>query len=172
MQQDRSSNSLPGSSAGPNKGGSSAPSGTAALGSEIGAERDARRELAQAQREGDSIPSTTTNASSNAADLGFGQLNGAEQGISTPGAEKRDQLQTQRNSEFNKDQPDLRKLAASSAGSAAHNALGGEAKSSGAQQPDDILETVGRSTGTESGTGAVGTGEIEVGRDASTARTA
>ncbi|KAJ9473988.1 putative RNA Pol II transcription elongation factor [Pseudozyma hubeiensis] len=171
MQQDRSSNSLPGSSAGPNKGGASAPSGTAALGSEIGAERDARRELAQAQREGDSIPTSTTSGT-NAADLGFGQLNGAEQGIFTPGAEKRDQLQNQRNSEFNKDQPDLRKLAASSAGSAAHNVLGGEAKSSGAQQPDDILETVGRSTGTESGTGAVGTGEIEVGRDASTARTA
>ncbi|GAC92453.1 potential RNA Pol II transcription elongation factor [Pseudozyma hubeiensis SY62] len=171
MQQDRSSNSLPGSSAGPNKAGASAPSGAAALGSEIGAERDARRELAQAQREGDSIPTSTT-TSSNAADLGFGQLNGAEQGISTPGAEKRDQLQNQRNTEFNKDQPDLRKLAASSAGSAAHNPLGGEAKSSGAQQPDDILETVSRSTGTESGTGAVGTGEIEVGRDASTARTA
>lgn len=172
LQRDRQSHSLPGSSAGPNKGGARALDGAAALGSEIGAERDARREIAQAQREGDNI-SGPTNPNASAASLGFGQLNGAEQGISTPGQEKRDAMQSERNQEFSQDQPDLRKLAASSAGSAAHNQIGGgDFKSTGARQPEDVLETVGRSTGTESGTGAVGAGEIEVGRDASTTRTA
>ncbi|SPO28081.1 uncharacterized protein UTRI_04471_B [Ustilago trichophora] len=172
LQKDRQSHSLPGSSAGPNKAGSSAPSGAAALGSEIGAERDARREIAAAIREGDDIPSSTTTSTSAAA-LGFGQLNGAEQGISTPGQEKRDAMQSERNQEFHKDQPDLRKLAANSAGSASHTSTGGaeQFRSSGAKQPDELLETVGRSVGTESGTGAAtggAGGEVEVGRDAST----
>lgn len=174
MQKDKHSHSLPGSSAGPNKAGSSAPSGAAALGSEIGAERDARREIAQARAEGESIPSTlppfsVTNPSGvSAAELGFGQLNGADQGISTPGQEKRDEMQTERNAEFGKDQPDLRKLAANSAGSASHTSAGGDVRSTGARNPDELLETAGRSVGTETGTGAAGQGEIEVGRDATT----
>lgn len=167
LQKDRQSHSLPGSSAGPNKAGSSAPSGTAALASEIGAERDARREIAQARREGDEI-SGPTNPGAPAAALGFGQLNGSDQGISTPGQEKRDQMQNTRNAEFSKDQPDLHKLAANSAGSASHTSAGGDVRSSGAKNPDELLETVGRSTGTESGTGAARAGEIEIGRDATT----
>ncbi|EST08047.1 hypothetical protein PSEUBRA_002443 [Kalmanozyma brasiliensis GHG001] len=168
-QGDRASHSLPGSSAGPNKAGG-APSGAAALGSEIGAERDARREILQAQREGDDIAGPT-DASANASSLGFGQLNGAEQGISTPGQEKRDQMQQERNQEVHKAQPDLRKIAANSAGSASHTS-GGEARSSGGKDANELLETVSRSTGTESGTGAAKVGEIEIGRDASTANTA
>lgn len=80
-------------------------------------------------------------------------------------------MQNERNAEFSKDQPDLRKLAANSAGSASHTS-GGEAHSSGSRNPDELLETAGRSTGTESGTGAAKVGEIEIGRDASTANTA
>ncbi|CDS01008.1 hypothetical protein, partial [Sporisorium scitamineum] len=163
---------LPGSSAGPNKGGARAPDGASALGSEVGAERDARRDLAQARAEGDSIPSAPP-ANAPAATLGFGQLNGAEQGISTPGSEKRDQMQTERNKEIHKQQPDLSKIAANSAGSASHNQVTEEGqKSTGARAAGDLLETVGRSTGTETGTGAARVGVIEVGRDASTARTA
>lgn len=82
-------------------------------------------------------------------------------------------MQSERNQEFHKDQPDLRKLAANSAGSASHTSTGGAEQftSSGARQPDELLETVGRSVGTESGTGAAtggAGGEVEVGRDAST----
>ncbi|SNX85176.1 uncharacterized protein MEPE_03885 [Melanopsichium pennsylvanicum] len=171
LQGDRHSHSLPGSSSGPNKAGASAPTGAAILGIEIGAERDARRELAQARREGDDIPVPSSNPTgASAAELGFGQLNGAERGISTPGQEKRDQMQDERNNEFHKDQPDLRKLAANSAGSASNTSTGGaeQYKSTGASQPDEILETAARSTGTESGTGATGAGEIEIGRDATT----
>lgn len=142
------------------------------LGTEIGAERDARRELAQARREGDDIPASAPTASNGGSDsaaaLGFGQLNGAEQGISTPGQEKRDQMQTERNSEFQKDQPDLRTLAATSAASAANPHHNEQHRSSGASAPEDLLNTVARSTGTESGTGAATAGEIEVGRDATT----
>ena len=78
-------------------------------------------------------------------------------------------MQSERNNEFHKQQPDLRKLAANSAGSASHTSTGGaeQYRSTGASNPDDLLETAGRSTGTESGTGA-GRGEIEVGRDATT----
>lgn len=78
-------------------------------------------------------------------------------------------MQDTRNKEFSKDQPDLRKLAANSAGSASHTQHGsGDVRSTGASNPDDVLETVGRSTGTETGTGAAREGEIEVGRDATT----
>lgn len=80
-------------------------------------------------------------------------------------------MQTERNAEFSKAQPDLRKLAANSAGSASHTASGVDTKSTGARKPDELLETVGRSTGTETGTGAAREGEIEVGRDATSART-
>jgi len=175
LQKDRHSHSLPGSSAGPNKAGNSGPSGAAILGTEIGAERDARRELAAARREGEDIPGPAdpNPSTTSAAALGFGQLNGADQGVSTPGQEKRDQMQSERNTEFNKAQPDLRKLAANSAGSASSTTQGADAeqyKSTGSRDPDELLETAGRSTGTESGTGAAGNdnGEIKVGRDATT----
>ncbi|SOV06980.1 uncharacterized protein UDID_05800 [Ustilago sp. UG-2017a] len=175
LQKDKHSHSLPGSSSGPNKAGNSAPSGAAILGTEIGAERDARRELAAARRDGEDIPGLADSnpSSTSAAALGFGQLNGADQGISTPGQEKRGQMQTERNAEFNKAQPDLRKLAASSASSASNTTQGAgeeQYRSSGSRNPDELLETASRSTGTESGTGAAGngTGEIEVGRDATT----
>lgn len=80
-------------------------------------------------------------------------------------------MQTERNAEFNKAQPDLRKLAANSAGSASNTTQGAgeeQYRSTGSKNPDELLETAGRSTGTESGTGAAGEGEIEVGRDATT----
>lgn len=80
-------------------------------------------------------------------------------------------MQSEKNAEFHKAQPDLRKLAANSAGSASHTAMGAatDATSTGARNPDDLLETVSKSTGTESGTGAAhADGQIEVGRDAST----
>ncbi|PWZ03674.1 hypothetical protein BCV70DRAFT_21785 [Testicularia cyperi] len=170
-QKDRHSQGLPGSSAGPNKAGATAPSGAGALGSEIGAERDARRELQQAVREGDDIPPPNTNAASHS--LGFGQLNGFDQGLNTPGEEARDKMQEIRNSEIDKDQPDLRTLARNSAGSASHHQVNQSAyQSTGASDPSNILESVSRSQGTESGTGSAGiqggASNVEVGRDAPT----
>ncbi|EPQ25969.1 uncharacterized protein PFL1_06424 [Pseudozyma flocculosa PF-1] len=170
-QRDKHSRTLPGPASGPNKDGASAPDGASALGNELGGERDARRELAAARREGEDVPPPP--ASNTASDLGFGQLNGAEQGVATPGAEKRDQMQTSRNSEMHKDQPDLRKIAQSSSASAAHNPTTGSAQlhSTGHSRPEDLLDTVQRSTGTESGTGAAGAKSgagVEVGRDAAT----
>ncbi|KAN0061162.1 hypothetical protein ACQY0O_006897 [Thecaphora frezii] len=169
LHRDKHSHSKPGPSSGPNKNGASAPTGASALGDELGGSRDARRELASAVASGEDIPIPAS--STTASDLGLGQLNGAEQGISTPGHEARDALQQQRNQEFHKQQPDLRSIAQSSAASGAHNPTLDLTASTGASRPEEILETVQRSTGTESGTGAAGaksgTG-VEVGRDAST----
>lgn len=94
---------LPGSAAGPNKAGRTAPSGGAELGIEMGGEADARRERDQAVAEGDIIPPSAQGTTS-AGQLGFGQLNGQEQGIQTPGAEARDQQQQDRNSEWQSNQ--------------------------------------------------------------------
>ncbi|SJX64064.1 uncharacterized protein SRS1_14719 [Sporisorium reilianum f. sp. reilianum] len=154
-----------GRTSGPAKPSTHTPSGASALATEISATLDAQHDLAAARAAGDPIPA------SNAAALGFGQPNGAQQGASTPGAERRDEMQRARTAEFAKRQPDLREIAATSAGSASRVAAG-ERQRSGRKGVEELLDTVGRSVGTESGTGAAKGGEIEVTRDAPTARTA
>ncbi len=94
---------------------------------------------------------------------------GEEQGVATPGEGARENMQKQRDAEFGKQTPDLAKLARTSAGSAAHHDAA-HVNAHGASG----LDTIGRSAGTESGTGAAGNdagGTIEVGRDAPTAAT-
>lgn len=97
--------------------------------------------------------------------LEFGMPNGAEQGVETPGREKRIELQNVRNQELGRDQPDLGKIAQTSAGTTFPTT--NTAKSTAANDPDALLDTVARSTGTESGTSSANTG-VQVTRDAPT----
>ncbi|CAO1633071.1 unnamed protein product [Parajaminaea phylloscopi] len=165
-EKDKHSRTLPGASSGPNKDSISHPNGASVLGTEIGAESDARRERIQAEKEGDQFPPTNT-ARNTAGDLGFGQSNGADLGVTTPGQEGRDQLQQQRNSEFAKGVPDLAKIAQTSGGSAAHQPTFDQDKiiSSGQTNPSDLLNQVGQSQGQPTRTGAF---DGEVTRDAPT----
>ena len=97
--------------------------------------------------------------------LEFGMPNGADQGVQTPGSEKRAQLQNVRSDEVHRTQPDLGKIARTSAGATFPTA--DTTKSNAANDPDAMLDTVARSTGTESGTGAA-SHRVEVTRDAPT----
>ncbi|PWN38761.1 hypothetical protein IE81DRAFT_327170 [Ceraceosorus guamensis] len=171
--QDRHSHSLPGGQSGPNKAGNTAPSGAAILGTEIGGQADARRERAQAIKEGDVLP-PGTEAHANAGQLGFGGYSGADAGVQEPSRGERQQLQQERNEEWKgSDAPDLGAIARSSAASGAHNAANrsaeGDFTMSGNRRQDELLDTVGRSIGTESGTGAH---DGSITRDAGTGRIA
>ncbi|GAK66124.1 uncharacterized protein PAN0_011c4346 [Moesziomyces antarcticus] len=153
-------NSLP-APGGARKAATRGPNGASALASELGAARDVDRDVAQARSEGDKIPSSNDTSRV----LEFGMPNGAEQGVETPGREKRTQLQDERNQELGRDQPDLGKIAQTSAGATFPTTE--TAKSTAANNPDAMLNTVARSTGTESGTSTANNG-IEVTRDAPT----
>lgn len=140
------------------------------LGTELGAESDARRDRAQALAEGDSLPpsdpsTTSGTGASGAGNLGFGVPNGAEQGFSDRSAGQRGDLQSERNQEFHSGQPDLRNIARTSGGIAATNPLSNDATSTANKAPGQVLEGVGRSTGQPSGTGAY---DGEIARDADT----
>lgn len=134
------------------------------LGTEIGAEGDARRERADAIAQGDQLP-PVDNQRSTAGQMGFGQLNGAEQGFQDRSAGQRNDLQSERNQEMHSNVPDLKNIARTSGGAAATNPVGGDFQSSGNTNPSELLGRVGQSAGQPSGTGAY-TGEIA--RDADT----
>lgn len=137
------------------------------LGMEICAELDARRDRVQAEKEGDQLPPFNT-AHNTAGDLGFGQSNGADTGVTTPGQEKRDELQSQRNSELFKAVPDLGKIAQSSAGSAAHNPTldPDNVRSTGQTNPFNLLNQASLSQAQPTRTG--GAFDVEMTRDAPT----
>ena len=171
-EQDRHSRALPGSSAGPNKA-SHGPTGAQELGIELGGEGDARRERARALAEGDALPPLESTNIPRNPQAAYGMPNGQDLGVSTPGEEARDKMQSVRDNEFHKSggAPDLSKIARTSQASSAHNPLHNQDNivSTANRQPGEMLDTVGRSTGTESGTGAAGqdgAGTIEIGRDA------
>lgn len=136
------------------------------LGTEIGAEGDARRERADAIAQGDQLP-PASNARSTAGDMGFGQVNGAEQGNPDRSEGQRDQLQQERNQEFSSGQPDLLNIARTSGGAASTNPTGNQDKitSTGNTNPSDLLAQAGTSAGQPTGTGAF---DGEVSRDAPT----
>lgn len=104
----RQSRMEPGTRSGPNKEGASRPDGASVLGTEFGAEADARRERAQAIAEGDKLPPNPAGVdgrTSDAGNLGFGQLTGAEKGFSDlPSNGQRQQNQEQRNQAWQQDQ--------------------------------------------------------------------
>lgn len=101
-EKDKHSRTLPGGRAGPNKDGGAAIGGLEALGTEIGAEQDARRERAQATREGEVLPAIDAGqGSQEAGELGFGQQSGFEKGMGdTPSFQQREQAQDNKNSEW------------------------------------------------------------------------
>ncbi|KAE8214509.1 hypothetical protein CF327_g2100 [Tilletia walkeri] len=192
-ERDAHSRSLPGSASGPHKAGARAPTGHGALATELAAIADARRELAQARSEGDEIPlhndsadipPTSSLGQTKAGELGFGLPSGAEQGYTDPSQEERESLQRERNEAFHHHTTadsrgggaTLADLARTSKASGASHPLGNpdgpEFTSTAGMRADVLLDQVGRSVGTESGTGAAGIGEVEIGRDASTANTA
>lgn len=95
---------------GPNKEGASRPQGAGALGNEMGAEADARRERAQALAEGERLPAQpphggSDTATNNSGNLGFGQLTGAERGFSDlPSDDQRNKNQGTHNAAWQSDQ--------------------------------------------------------------------
>lgn len=163
-EKDKHSRSQPAGSSGPNKDSVSHPTGASVLGTELGAEADARRERGDAIAQGDQLP-PSDNSRSTAGQLGFGAVNGAEQGFQDRSAGQRDELQQERNQEFQSGQPDLKNIARTSGGAAATNPIGNDYQSSGNTNPSELLGRVSQSAGQPSGTGAY-TGEIA--RDADT----
>lgn len=154
-EKDKHSRSQPAGSSGPNKEGAARPTGASVLGTEMGAESDARRERQQAVAEGDKLPPANTDRTSAGA-LGFGQSNGADAGVPLPSGETRQNQQKERNAEANKSVPNLAKIAQTSNASGAHNAQADpqNVTSSGQTNPSDMLGRVGKSAGQPSGVGA------------------
>ncbi|UZJ52301.1 hypothetical protein CBS101457_001621 [Exobasidium rhododendri] len=156
-EQDKHSHGLPGGRAGPNKDGATAPDGASALGNEIGAEGDARRERAKAIQEGDTLPPLDQSNDGTAGSLGFGQQSGYEKGMGdNPSHAEREGMQGDKNEEWQSGKPDLASIAKSSGGSAAYNPTSDpdSVVSSANETPSQMLNQVGRSEGTESGYGA------------------
>ncbi|PWN27963.1 hypothetical protein BDZ90DRAFT_158143 [Jaminaea rosea] len=158
---DRHSKMQPAGSSGPNKDSMRLPDGASALGNEIGGEADARRERLQALAEGDKLPPANSTRNT-AADLGAGQLNGQDQGISAPSMQERQGAQQERNSEMQSGQPDLLNIARNSNATAdnAPNRNRDDVQSTGAANPSDLLNRVGQHQGVPSRTGAEQDGEI------------
>lgn len=165
---DRQSKMTPAGSSGPNKDSMRLPDGASALGNEIGGESDARRERIQALREGDDLPGSVNTNRNTAGDLGAGQLNGSEQGVSTPGLGERQNNQQERNSQMQSGQPDLAAIARTSNATADNNPNRNRdnVQSSGATNPSDLLNKVGQNQGAPTRTGAEQDGEVT--RDAPT----
>ena len=135
------------------------------MGVEIGGESDARREREDAIAQGDSLPPHST-ARSTAGDLGIGQLNGQDAGVSSlPSQDQRESDQQTRNQNYSSGQPDLATIARTSAASVVHNSQIGDTTSSGATNPSELLGQVGTSSGQPSGTNSF---NGEVTRDAPT----
>lgn len=161
----RHSRMNPGGSSGPNKDGASRPDGASALGNELGGEADAQRERQAALREGDQFPTSTRSQEPGyaATGTGFGQLNGADQGFGQgpTNAERRDNQQ-EKNEAWQSGQRDLGAIARNSAGTANHNPQADQDQivSSGNRRPEELLDTAGRSLGTESGAGAYAGGVV------------
>lgn len=163
----RHSRMNPGGSSGPNKDGASRPDGASALGNEMGGEADAQRERQAALREGDEFPPSETIRSQEpgygSIGTGFGQLNGAEKGYNQgPSFAERENNQQDKNQAWQSGQRDLGAIARNSAGTANHNpqADPNSISSTGNRRPEEILDTAGRSMGTESGTGAYAGGVV------------
>lgn len=157
----------PAGSSGPAKDSVSRPGGSGALGVEMGAESDARREREDAIAQGDKLPEHTT-ARSDAGALGFGQQNGAEQGVPSFNENERSGMQETRNKEVHsKGPPNLATIAKTSGASGSTNPTANQDNitSTGNRAPGEILETASRSRGQPDGTGAT---DGQVTRDAPT----